>query len=71
MCSVCKLFLYAVQDKRATKVKTLSSGSFKPEVTTGIKLFNLAALLNFPKLIGPNESNPDSETNHFLKKGYP
>ena len=31
-----------------------------------IKLFNLAALLDFPNVIKPNESNPDSETSHFV-----
>ena len=32
---------------------------------TGMKRFNLAALLDFPKVIGPNESNSESETSHF------
>ena len=31
----------------------------------GIKQFNLAALLDFPNVIKPNESNPDSETSNF------
>ena len=31
----------------------------------GIKLFNLAALLDFPNVIGPNESNPDRDTSRF------
>ena len=34
---------------------------------TGIKLFNLAALLDFPNVIGPNESNLDRETRHFAQ----
>ena len=42
----------------------------------GIKHFNRAALLGFRNMIGPNESNSDSETSHFagvamLKKMYP
>ena len=30
----------------------------------GIKRYNLVALLDFPNVIGPKESNPDDETNH-------
>ena len=36
-----------------------------PLARTGIKQFNRAALLDFPKVIGPKESNPDGETSHF------
>ena len=32
---------------------------------TGIKRFNLVALLDFPNVIRPNELNPDDETSHF------
>ena len=31
----------------------------------GIKWFNRVALLDFPNVIKPNESNPDSKTSHF------
>ena len=42
----------------------------------GIKRFNFAAPVDFPNVIGPNESNPDSEKSHFsvvltLKKKDP
>ena len=41
-----------------------------------IKQFNQTALLDFPNVILANESNPESETSHFvavwmLKKMYP
>ena len=41
-----------------------------------INRFNCAALLDFPNVIRPNESNPDTETSHFaavwsLKEMYP
>ena len=32
----------------------------------GIKSFNCVALLDFPNVIGPNESNSDSEMTHFM-----
>ena len=46
-----------------------------PLARTGIKRFDLAALLDFPSVIRPNESNPDGETTHFvavwkLKRSY-
>ena len=40
----------------------------------GIKQCNVAALPDFPNVIRPNESNPDSVTSHFMgvyKKVYP
>ena len=44
------------------RVETATSA---PLVRTGIELSNLAALLDFPNVIRPNESNPDSETSHL------
>ena len=35
-----------------------------PLAKTGIKLSNVAALLDFQNVIRPSESNPDSEANH-------
>lgn len=47
---------------------------FSPPLTwRGRKLFNPAALLDFPNFISPNRSNSDSKTSYFatLQKNYP
>ena len=35
-----------------------------------LKQSNLAALLDFPNVIRPNESNPDDETIYFFNTSY-
>lgn len=32
----------------------------------GVKLFNRVALLNFTNVIGPNGTNSDTKTSHFV-----
>ena len=49
-----------------TKVELATSGL----TCMGIIWFNLATLQNFPNVIKPNKSNPDSETNNFFGFGY-
>ena len=38
-----------------------------PLARTGIKLLNLAALLDFPNVIRPNETNPDGATSNVAE----
>ena len=48
----------------SSRVGYFLSGS--PLARTVIKQSNLVALLDFPKVIRPNESNPDCETTCFV-----
>ena len=47
----------------SSRVSYFWSGA--PLVRRGIKQSHFAALLDFPNVIRPNESNPESETSHF------
>ena len=63
------LLLFRTSDSSSSSVCNSSRAIYfwfnAPLARMGIKQSNRVALLDFPSVIRPNESNPDDETSHF------